>query len=141
MPAEAEVEAEADIIADSAPEMLEAQVVIPAAAETVVLPVADNKPEAPVEKKYSESAERLKKQFFSDDDDSSSDNREPIIVYRDRTGLNPWLMLLVGVIVGMALGYLLSITWAISAIHPTPHTTIPLMTRKWLRRQPRQTVS
>ena len=110
VPAEAEVEAEADIIADSAPEMLEAQVVIPAAAETVVLPVADNKPEAPVEKKYSESAERLKKQFFSDDDDSSSDNREPIIVYRDRTGLNPWLMLLVGVIVGMALGYLLSIT-------------------------------
>lgn len=110
VPAEAEVETEADIIADSAPEMLEAQVVIPAEAETVVPPVADDKPEVPVEKKYSESAERLKKQFFSDDDDSSSDNREPIIVYRDRTGLNPWLMLLVGVIVGMALGYLLSIT-------------------------------
>lgn len=108
-PAAAEVEAEADLIADSAPELLEAPVASPVAVAAVEEQVADNNPEVTVGKTRAESAERLKQQFFSDDDDSS-DNREPVIVYRDRSGLNPWLMLLIGVFVGMALGYLLSIS-------------------------------
>lgn len=36
---------------------------------------------------------------------------ETVVVYRERSGLNPWLMLLIGVLVGLAMGYFLGISF------------------------------
>ena len=135
-PTAAEVIAEADEIVDSAPEIVaggDAQSVpeevaapekvavteddVPAAP---VLPSIDSpRPEEPVRRvsltEAFKAAEAADSEKTSDDDEPQvaveSSREEPNVIYRERSGLNPWLMLLVGVLVGLAMGYFIGMSF------------------------------
>ncbi len=135
-PTAAEVIAEADEIVDSAPEIVaggDAQSVpeevaapekvavteddVPAAP---VLPSIDSpRPEEPVRRvsltEAFKAAEAADSEKTSDDDEPQvaveSPREEPNVIYRERSGLNPWLMLLVGVLVGLAMGYFIGMSF------------------------------
>lgn len=136
VPTTAEVIAEADEIVDSAPEIVaggDAQSVpeevaapekvavteddVPAAP---VLPSIDSRrPEEPVRRvsltEAFKAAEAADSEKTSDDDEpqtaAESPREEPVVIYRERSGLNPWLMLLVGVLVGLAMGYFIGMSF------------------------------
>lgn len=135
VPTAAEVIAEADEIVDSAPEIVaggDAQPVPEevAAPEKVavteddtpaapVLPSIDSpRPEEAVRRvsltEAFKAAEAADSEKTSDDEPQvavESPREEPTVIYRERSGLNPWLMLLVGVLVGLAMGYFIGMSF------------------------------
>ena len=96
VPTDGEVMDESAAVVDTTPEVMSG---------------ADQQPAEEPAEEAAAPAQPKSVRAWAEEGNDSVPEQEPVVIYRERSGLNPWLMLLIGVLVGLAMGYFVGMSF------------------------------